>query len=374
MRSLKLSLVAVLLLGSFSLTRATSSEETVAQLRARFAKIVEIDSQYYAAPEELRRDMPTGYREGLAVKKEPLYLLLEAIDQALRTGSLEERIGALGIYSDLIYEGKEKPNPAYYTLLLNSLLNDDLRSEFLTFALVDTLHWYPTRETVSAMTGVAERSTNFKLRETALARVADMMGLNLAVYANATPEQNEKAMSDFISWVAKNKDRIQFNKKGHFRLAGGEVREEREELGNQDRERIRRDPTGVLRLFNQIMGDDDDSQVDLTGECAVGLLGPEGAALMARRAAIAAEGKEPTREMEASLGSYQGSYPVADAALLAAVYIVAYEKDAGALKMAKGMLIQASRADVRRVAGSEPRSVRRKAEALAGGRMEEEED
>ena len=57
MRSLKLSLVAVLLLGSFSLTRATSSEETVAQLRARFAKIVEIDAQYYAAPEELRRDI-----------------------------------------------------------------------------------------------------------------------------------------------------------------------------------------------------------------------------------------------------------------------------------------------------------------------------
>jgi len=204
------------------------------------------------------------------------------------------------------------------------------------------------------------------VRDTALARVADMIGMDLRVYVNATPEQNERARADIIGWVLKNKDRIRFSKSGRFHLAGGEVSEERQALGNEDRERIRKDPTGVLRLYSQIVGDADDSSADLSGDAAAGLFGPERAALMAKRAALAREGKEPDRDLEASLASLQGTYPVEDAALLAAVYVVAYEKEADALKMAEGMLIRASRADVRRVAGSEPRWVRKKAESLAG--------
>ena len=366
--------LAFLLLVPVATAGAASREQAIQELKARFVKSARIDEAFYAAPKELRGNMPYAYKEDLALLREPEDLLREAIDQVIRNGSRDEMIGGLGFYCFMIYNKRKKPNPEYYPIVLDLLVNDDGRSDYFTGVLVNALHWYPTRETVFAYADVAERSTNLELRGTALSRAADMMGMDFSVYQNFSREQNEKAISDFVSWIRRNKDRIRFTKKGHFRLAGGEVGEDREGLGEEDRARIRKDPAGVLRLFNQIVGDEDDSSADLTGECAAGLLGPQGAALMAKRAALAKEGKEPTRDMEASLASYQGSYPVADAGLLAAVYIVAYEKDAKALKMAREMLSQASRGDVRRVAGSEPRWVRRKAEALSGEKTEEEED
>jgi len=374
MNILKTTFLVFLLLATAGTAFADSREEAIQDLKVRFVRIGQLDEAYTAAPRELRKTMESPHKEDRALLKEPLDLLLEAIDQVIRNGSREERSGGIGTYCSLIYDRKLKPNPEYYPLFLDLLENDEGPSDYFRFVLVNALHWHPTRETVLAYVDVASKSTDFEVRRRALVSAADLMGMYLGVYANATPEQNEKAMSDFVSWVTRNQDRIRFSKKGHFRLAGGEVGEDREGLEEEDRARIRRDPAGVLRLFNQIVGDEDDSSADLKGECAAGLLGPEGAALMAKRAALAREGKEPTRDMEASLGSYQGSYPVADAALLAAVYVVAYEKDAGALKMAREMLIQASRGDVRRVAGSEPRWVRRKAEGLTRGKAEEEED
>jgi hypothetical protein len=56
------------------------------------------------------------------------------------------------------------------------------------------------------------------------------------------------------------------------------------------------------------------------------------------------------------------------------VYAVAREKDADTLKIARGMLMRATREDVRRVAAGEPRAVRKKAESLAGGKEGQEED
>lgn len=374
MRIMSNTFLAFLLLAIVGSAVAASREEAIQDLKARMVRIGQLDEAYSAASRELRKTMESPYKEDLALQKEPLEPLVEAIDQTIRTGSREERIGGIGIYCSLAYDRKLKPNPEYHPIFLGLLMNDEGPSDYFRFVLVNALHWYPTRETVLAYVDVAERSTNSSLRYTALARASDMMGMDLAVYNNVPEEQNEKAMSDFVSWVMRNKDRIRFSKKGHFRLAGGEVGEDREALREEDRARIRKDPAGVLRLFRQIVGDEDDSSADLTGDCAAGLLGPEGAALMAKRAALAREGKEPSREMEANLASYQGSYPVADAALLAAVYIVSYEKDPEALKMAREMLIQASRGDVRRVAGSEPPAVRKKAERLAGERTEEEED
>ena len=101
--------------------------------------------------------------------KEPLDLLMEAIDQVIRSGSTEERIGGIGIYCTLIYDKKVKPNPEYYPLFLDLLVKDDGSSHLFTLVLVNALHYYPTRETVLAFVDAAGRSTNFELRHTALA-------------------------------------------------------------------------------------------------------------------------------------------------------------------------------------------------------------
>ena len=368
------AIVAIALLLPMASATAASRDEAVAAVRERFVKSARLDEAYFARPEETRRGTPSGYDEDRELMKEPEDLLLEAIDQVIRGGTTEERAGGLGIYNLMIYDHKTKPNPEYLPILLELLANDDGSSYGLTGGLLSVLHWYPTRETVLAFVRTAERSTDFETRYGALGRAAGLMGMNLGIYVNATPEQNEKRMADFISWVRRNEDRIQFSKSGRFRLAGGEAAEDGAGLRAADRERIRKDPAGVLRLFNQVVGDEDDSTADLGGEAAAGLFGPEAAALMAKRAALAREGKDSDPDLEAKLGALQGTYPVEDAALLAAVYAVSYEKDAGTLKTARGMLMRATREEVRRVAGSEPRAVRKKAEALAGERGKTPED
>jgi hypothetical protein len=371
MRHRQQALFGVLLLTFVPVHGAEDSrQKEIRELKAHLVKCAQMGEAALAVAPEARRGMPDSYQEELIIRKAPRDLLLEAIDQAIRTGTTEERAGAFGIYAGLIYDGKEKPNKEYLTIFLDCIRTDDLRSLAFTFMLVNVLHWYPSRETVLAFVELSKRSSNFELRDTALSRAAEMMGMYIGVYKNATPEQNEKALSDFVSWVDKNADRIQFNSKGKFRLAHGGTSTDHDVLDAKDRERIRKDPVGVVRLFRQITDDDDDSNADLNGDAAVGLLGPEGAALMAKREAMAKEEREPGSEMDARLGSYADSYPVQDAALLAAVYVVAYEKDPEGLRMAKEILIEASRSDVERVAAKEPRWVRKKAEALANDASE----
>jgi len=365
MMNIKKSLIVLQLLMCLpAVAFSTSRDEMIRELKVRLVEGAQLDEAYLAAPREARKGMPSSYKGDLIIRKMHRDVLLETIDQVLRNGIMEERAGAFGIYSGMIYDRELKPNPEYYPVLLGFLENDDLHSLAYSFSLVNVLHWYPDRKTVFAFVDLSKRTSNFELRHAALARVADMLGgMYLGVYANVTPEQNEKFLADFTAWVDKNRDRIQFNKKGQFRLARGGGESEHEILSDQDRARIRKDAIGVLRLFGQVVGDDDDSTADLNGDAAIALFGLEGAKLMANRAAMAKESQESNLEMEAALGSLGDSYPVADAALLAAVYVIAHEKDPEGLKMAKKMLMQASREDIDRVAGKEPRSVRRQAEA-----------
>ena len=249
MRIIRSGFLAFLVVATAGAAGAASRDEAIQDLRSRFVNIARVEETYTATPRNLRSTVPSPDQEDRALKKVPRDLLLEAIDRVVRDGTKEERSGGIGMYCALIYDRELKPNQEYYPLFLDLLVKDDGSSDYYTFILVNALHWHPTRETVLAYVDVAERSRNSSLRYTALARASDMMGMDLAVYNNVPEEQNEKAMSDFVSWVRRDKDRIRFSKRGHFRLAGGEVSEDIEVLREEDRARIRKGP---LRTFNRL--------------------------------------------------------------------------------------------------------------------------
>ena len=246
---------------------------------------------------------------------------------------------------------------------------------------------YPSRETVLAYKALADRSPTLEMRVEYTKAAASMLGMWLEIYTNSTPEQIDKSLAGFDAWFEKHKDKIHFDKKGKLRLSRrGAAQESRIELSGEDRERIRGQAICVLRLMAASLGDGEDEDPEssaaaaLNAQCGPALFGAERSALMARMATTAstAKGAQP-REMaeegdeggEGSLelqAQFQGaeSYPMTDAALLAAIYVVSDEADREALEMAEDLLASASRADVRRLAKGEPARVRKKALALAG--------
>ena len=104
----------------------------------------------------------------------------------------------------------------------------------------------------------------------------------------------------------------------------------------------------------------------LNAKCGVALWGVEGAAYMAKMSPNA-EGDNSTRsvELEAEGASLAGRYPSLDAGLLAAAYVVSYETDRDVLKLAKDVLIQFGRKDLKRVTKGEPAEVWKRAQPFA---------
>jgi hypothetical protein len=173
----------------------------------------------------------------------------------------------------------------------------------------------------------------------------------------------EKVLADFEDWFAKNRDRIQFNKEGQFKLSRNTSDTKSVGLSEEDRKRIRQDPVCVLRLMKSSFGEDDNlnHSKELASKCGAALWGVEGARAMSR----ALSEPEASPENQANLASLAGEYPMQDAATLAAVYIVAYQDENDGLEMAKDFLIRVNPKDVQRVGKGEPRWVVKKAEALA---------
>jgi hypothetical protein len=368
MRASRLAAWMLVLLGSAGISRGDLDRHSIASLMGHFAALGRLSAkiEVQEGPEWI------PYEKALKpLLEEPRVRLIEAIDQAIREGTREELMGALGVYVGLVGIKKEHPNPAYQAPLLQLLAKDDLRQRTYTDTVAGALRLYPSRETAVAYMDVAERAPDARMRKDYIDSTAALLHISLPIANNTPPLRQEKILSDFEAWFSRNKDRIRFDKHGNFRLAGGEASEERKGLSGDDRARIRQDPVCVLRLLDTTMSDDLEDQVkrtrvpDLNAQCGAALWGPDGAAFMAKAAAGDKVEEQKSIEMEAEGASLAGRYPVFEAALLASVYVVAYEQDPEALKLAKEVLIQFSPSDVRKAAKDEPASVRKKAEGFA---------
>jgi hypothetical protein len=365
MSYLKATVLATFLLQVISAPVPADENDVIASIRRQFAEdgklTIELDEK--KVPYGKDWDPVTEIEKNLI--KQPRGAVTEAIDQAIVSGNKEERIGALSIYLEAVYMKRVPSNPRYRKNLLDLLAEDDLKVKSYTGSLVGTL-WtvYPSRETVFAFMEAAKRASTHEMRITFLKSAAGLCKIEwLDIQPESRGPRVEKVLADFEDWFAKNRDRIQFNKEGQFKLSRNTSDAKPVGLREEDRKLIRQDPVCVLRLMKSSFGEDDNlnHSKELASKCGAALWGVEGARAMSRALSEA----EASPESQANLASLAGEYPMQDAATLAAVYIVAYQDEKDGLEMAKDFLIRVNPKDVQRVGKGEPRWVVKKAEALA---------
>ena len=370
----RLKRVTGFIVGVFAIVHLASAadrEAAVADIRAKFAEDgkLTIDLTARRVP---RRDPAWKPAADIDhwLNQQPMGVLHEAVDQAIQGGSMEERVIALRVYSNDVDMGDMTLNPAYRPILLDLLAKDDMKTVAYTDALVWTLKFnYPSRETLFTFMDAAKRAPTYSDREGLLDSAAYLCGIEWpGINAESRGPQVEKVLSDFESWFALNKDRIQFTRKGKFSLKGTKGTVEQPGLSAEDRQRIRQDPACVLSLMGMMMGRDGEDMAkagELNSTCGPALFGAEGSKAFGASLADATAGDNPSVENQINLSSLAGRYPVVDAGILAAVYVVGYDAEPANLEMAREALMQVNPADVRRVAEGEPEALVKKAQALA---------
>ena len=359
-------------LGVWPAATAETSEATIQRIRTKLAKAGSLEIQIaehhtsYNREWQPDEDVEVIYR---SVRRYPPDLLEAACDAAIREGSMEERIGALAVYSEAVYMNRRPVNPEYKPLLLDFLSKDDIWVEAYSNAVVGNLvESYPSRESLLAIMEAADRAPTHEDKVGMLLSAARLCNIELP---NIQPESRgprvEKVLADFEHWFAENKDRIRFTKEGEFRLSGSKTKVKQVELTEADRKRIRQDPGCVLKLMNGAFGGNDDLAAvgELHSRCGAALFGTDGSAAIAGALAEIPTGEGLSAGAQATLSSLTGTFPVADAWILAASYVAARETDPEALEMAKEALIQVGPTEVRRISKGEPRDVVKKAQALA---------
>ena len=370
----RLKRVTGFIVGVFAIVHLASAadrEAAVADIRAKFAEDgkLTIDLTARRVP---RRDPAWKPAADIDhwLNQQPMGVLHEAVDQAIQGGSMEERVIALRVYSNDVDMGDMTLNPAYRPILLDLLAKDDMKTVAYTDALVWTLKFnYPSRETLFTFMDAAKRAPTYSDREGLLHSAAYLCGIEWpGINDESRGPQVEKVLSDFESWFAQNKDRIQFTRKGKFSLKGPKGTVEQPGLSAEDRQRIRQDPACVLSLMGMMMGRDGEDMAkagELNSTCGPALFGAEGSKAFGASLADATAGDNPSVENQINLSSLAGRYPVVDAGILAAVYVVGYDAEPANLEMAREALMQVNPADVRRVAEGEPEALVKKAQALA---------
>ncbi len=306
------------------------------------------------------------------LKREPTDRLLESIDVALREGTIPEKIGAVGLYSDL-RDLKRVParDPTYAKRLLNLLSKDDFSVRAYTGYLTGQLLSYPSRETMLGLMEAAGRTTDREMRDRIVHHAATLVEMEEVVSPQPGSPPTPEGVAKFTEWFGKHKDQIQFTREGRFKLGKGKPAEERPELTVADRAAIRENAVCVLHLVQFTLGDPSGGPEanakarELNARCGPALFGAERSGVMGKLAEAGEGERGPSPGMELQLRG-AADYPTPDAELLAAVYVVSYEQDPEALRLARETLVRASRDEIRRVCKGEPSSVCKKAESLAG--------
>ncbi len=367
------SLVGLLVLRT---GRAEAVDDQIAALRAGFAEVGRREIALAQVPKDQWHslpDLPNPYAACLPLLKAPPVILAAAIDEGIRVGTREERIGALEVYQLAVSPEKRlfPLREEYQGLLIEFLKKDDLRSVPYTGVLLGTLHKYRSRETVLAEMDAASRCTVPEIRERLIVSAASMLKLEIPIYKQTTPLEKERVLADLESWLNRNRDKIRVNGRGELYVAAGGTREGNVELSAEDRGRIRKDPVCVLKLIGTMMeGGEEGPTMELIERCGEALLGAEGVSLL-RKSAETLTGEGPSLDLQAAMASARAKYPTMDAVQLAIAYVAAYETDSAALSLARETLDELGTPDMARVLKGEPREVRKKARELAKGDPDE---
>jgi hypothetical protein len=351
---------------------------TVSEMRARLAEL----GGFVIEEAEGRGPKPEGPPYSRSPREESLYQLSrapreqvrEAIDQALKNGTKEERIGALTLYRWMVTPTygafqQEPLNPSYLPLIYDLLTKDDGSLAAYTGTLAGSLSLYPTsRETILIYMDLAKHTTDAKTREDYLLLTSGELGIDLPIYTQTPPLEREKILADFEAWFAKNKNQIAFDE-GRSVLAGSKISTRPRGLTSEERVRIRKDPACVLDLLQASTAGisvTEERAETLLNQCGDALFGPEGAKLLRSMKSEVEKAGAPTLDQQMGLAASRAQYPMIDAGLLAVAYVAADDPDPKHRELAKKTLDDiGSPEDITRVLKGETKEVRKKAMALA---------
>lgn len=294
--------------------------------------------------------------------------ILDAVYDSIRTGGVEEQIGALEVY--MRFEGMKevKPDPGLRQRISELLKNDNLEIPAYTNTLAAALAMYPSTETAVQIMEIALREQDPRMKAILIDSTAADMGIYLGLATNKAPTENARLLSEFEVWFHQNKDRIVIKQWGKFRLTGQESAKKVVQLSEADRARIRSNPGCVIRLKDVMLGADDQGQSSqLLEQCGEALFGSETATLLRRVDKEGKTGKPPGLQLKAEISAAEAAYPWRDAAILAAAYVLAYEKNSSAREAAKETLFYCTSKDAKRITQGEAPEVRKMAKEFAQG-------
>jgi len=369
--------VALVVLGMMITLAWGSSEDTaVSAMRVRLAELgrAVIEEAEGRAPKQNGPPYErTPSAEGLyQLSRAPREPVRQAIEEVLRNGSKEERIGALVLYGWIVGKNygafQEEPlYPSYLPVIYVLLAQDDRKLPAYTGALTGALWLYPmSRETILVYMDIAEHTSDPKTREDYILVTASSLGIELPIHKQTPPLEKQKILADFETWFAKNKKYIAFDEKGRSLLAGSKVHVRPRALRAEDRQKIRQDPVCVLRLMQASIGEpcSEETVRELVKKCGEAIYGAEAAALVARGLDTPQDSSEAAMDLQLAAARVQGKYPVTDAVLLAVAYIAAYDNDPKSRELARISLDQFGSPDIPRVLRGEPKVVHEKMEEL----------
>jgi hypothetical protein len=359
---------------AYSLVTANPNTESIREQFLEIAKLQELtrDKIFWLSDnhdKELIRQANDADRALLSLPKAEV---LSTIDQSIRSGEKLEVSGALIAYSYLIVMNKFTPELQYKPLLLDMLARDDFKSRTYTNAVAGALGWYRSRETMLAYMDAAKRAPDVMTRDEFVDSTAAMLDIQLHyTLSDPTPDRKRRAIAEFEAWYEKNQDKIRFDKRGepHFPGSPGEWKPPK--LSSEDRERIKKNPVCVLKLFDSMMDPQNEAPgefLDLNGKCGQALLGEEGSSLVAKTVLETKNGYSPGLEREMALAAARDKYPVMSAVLTAAAYVAANEEDPQARGLAKRILDNFGQ-DLEEVLKQEPRWVRQGVQELLGAEV-----
>jgi hypothetical protein len=321
-----------------------------------------------AAPSDIEREVDrlSGEQRGTIRK---------AIDQAFRSGSKEERLGALALYDRLVSapeKAREPLNGAYPPLFYRLIQEDDRALPAYTEALAGAFAYYPrSRLTVLAYMDIARRATDAPTRERYVTLSADSLSIPLPIAEDMPVLQRERILCSFEAWFEKNSRYIKFDTDGRSVLAGSRVPTQQRRLSEAERARIRENPSCVLDLIRSAAGAaafERAAFLELLRHCGEAAFGAEAAAGLSRQAAAAGDPPSPSFDQTIRLTASHSGYPWLDTGLLAVAYVAADDSDPTHLDLARKTLpLLGPPDDLMRIVEREAAGVQEKARQLIEG-------
>ena len=365
----------VLLLALMSAGFARSADDSTAQCRARLAEMGRLIVREAGSTGASPGSPPSSHQSEAVLEslvREPRNVLRRTIDDALRGGSKEERIGAMALYNHLVSSTdaavpREPLNGAYPPLFYRLIQEDDRSLAAYTEALAEGFAYYPrSRLTALSYMDIARHTANPATREKYVRLTAEALSIDLALDDSQPVLWKERRLEAFEAWFEKNQRYIKYDKGGRSVLAGSRIPDRQRRMSDAERARVRQEPLCVLHLIETAAGAtgrDRAGALESLRRCGGAAFGEATAARLVLEAEAPAETTGASFDLTIRLSAARAGYPWLDAGLLAVATVASDDTDPGHRERARQSLrLLGPASELKRIVSGEPDGVQRKVE------------